>query len=176
MCLVIEGSDCLGKTTLAKKIVKRVSELGYPVVYSWMTRPNEQLFDFFMDYKKIINPCAVQDRLHLGGIAYHHNKITPKQLQIINSWIKGTGGIIAILYANNEEWYEEYIRDDKRGNLLSWPILCEANKKFKELALSGSYDYNFNISPLDKNPNYIDDAFAEVIIRDWLNRRDLLGI
>jgi len=178
--LVIEGSDCLGKTILAKKIVAKVSQLGYPVVYSWMTRPNEQIFDFFNDYKKMINPCAVQDRFHLSGLCYHSNRIFPRQLQIINSWIRSVGGLIIVLYAGDEQRYEQRIREDQRGNLLSWPILCEANKIFKEYALTNDCDYKFDILP---NPafnytqlNFVSDKDIETIVREWINRRELLGI
>jgi len=178
MCLLIEGSDCLGKTTLAKKIVKKVSEMGYPVVYSWMTRPNEQLFDFFLSYKKMINPCAVQDRLHLGGLAYHENKITSTKLQIINSWIRSVGGLIVVLYAGDEELYEQRIREDERGNLLSWPLLCRGNTFFKEYAENeGDCDYRWNIlvKNIDK-PIFPTDYDVDELIDEWINRRDLLGI
>lgn len=179
--LIIEGSDCLGKTTLAKKIVKKVSEMGYPVVYSWMTRPNEQIFDFFLDYKKMINPCAVQDRFHLGGLAYHSNRIFPRQLQIINGWIRSVGGLIVVLYAGDEEKYEQRIRKDERENLLSWPILCKGNDFFKKYAFSGDYNFSFDILPFGSydsccHANFVNDEDVEIIVREWINRRELLGI
>ncbi|GAG05660.1 unnamed protein product, partial [marine sediment metagenome] len=113
--LIIEGSDCLGKTTLAKKIVLKMMEKGYPTIYSHMGRPNEQLFDFFLDYKKMINPCAVMDRFHLGGLAYHHGKISPPRLEIINAWIRSVGGLIVVLYAGNGIQYRERLKNDERG-------------------------------------------------------------
>jgi len=181
--LIIEGSDCLGKTTFAKKVVKRVSELGYPVVYSWMTRPNESIFDFFLDYRKMINPYSVQDRFHLGGLAYHHNKIFPRELKIINSWIRSVGGLIVVLFAGDEEWYEQRIREDERGNLLNWPILCEANKIFKEYGLGGDCDFSLDILPENcqqpvpkKIPCFVENIGIETIMREWINRRELLGI
>lgn len=182
--LVIEGADCLGKTTLAKKIVRKVSEKGFPVVYSWMTRPNEQIFDFFLDYKKMLNPCAVQDRFHLGGLAYHTDKISAQKLQIINAWIRSVGGLIIVLYAGDGEWYEQRIREDERGNLLSWPVMCKANAFFRNFSTSGGMDsdYAFNILPcgIMKNkedyPNYVSDNDVDELVEEWLERRQLLGI
>lgn len=177
--LVIEGSDCLGKTTLAKKIVRKVSEKGFPVVYSWMTRPNEQLFDFFLDYKKMLNPCAVMDRFHLGGLAYHTDKISLQKLQIINAWIRSIGGIIIVFYAADEEWYEQRIREDERGNLLSWPIMCNGNVFFKDYARKKDCDYSFNVLPLSNsmnNPMFVSDFDIDEIVEEWLERRQALGI
>ena len=177
--LVIEGSDCLGKTTLAKKIVEKVMNRGYPAIYSHMGRPNEQIFDFFLSYKKMLNPCAVQDRFHLGGLCYHSNRIFPRQLQIINSWIRSVGGLIIVLYAGDEQRYEQRIREDERENLLSWPILCEGNKIFKYYAQNQDCDYKFDILPNPAfnytQPNFVLDEDIEIITREWINRRQLLG-
>lgn len=177
--LIIEGSDNLGKTTLAKKIVRRVSGMGIPVVYSWMTRPNEQIFDFFKDYKKMINPCAVQDRFHLGGLAYHNDKIPLHRLQIINSWIRSVGGLIVVLYANDEKWYEKHIQADKRKSILSIEEMCAGNHFFKNYAKSGDLDFSNNILPLfcqQSTPYFVSDSNVEELIEEWTRRRQLLEI
>lgn len=176
--LIIEGSDCLGKTTLAKKIVDKVMEKGYPALYSHMGRPNESIFDFFLDYKKMINPCFVMDRFHLGGLAYHQDKISLQKLQIINAWIRSVGGLIVVLYANDEERYEKLIRNDKRGNILSWPILCKANSFFKQYAEGKSdcdYCWNILVKGIDKSL-FPTDYDIDDLIKEWLERRTLLGI
>jgi hypothetical protein len=180
--LVIEGGDCLGKTVLAKKIVRKVSKLGFPVVYSWMTRPNEQLFDFFLDYKKMINHCAVQDRFHLGGLAYHQDKISKDHLQIINSWIRSIGGLIVVLYAEDENRYRERLEHDERGNILSIDLMCRGNNFFKKFNTKGGMDsdYAFNILPNStfnyKEPNFVNDDDIDELITDWLQRRQDLKI
>ena len=182
--LIIEGSDCLGKTTVAKKIVNKMMEKGYPTIYSHMGRPNEQLFDFFLDYKKMINPYAVQDRFHLGGLAYHHNKITPQKLQIINSWIRSVGGMIVVLYAEDEQWYKQRLENDERGNLLPIVKMLDGNAFFRNFSTSGGMDseYSFNISPTIGGRvdscyvNYVDDYDIDKLINEWIQRRELLGI
>jgi len=180
--LVIEGSDCLGKTTVAKKIVNKMMEKGYPTIYSHMGRPNEQLFDFFLDYKKMINPCAVQDRFHLGGLAYHHDKITPQKLQIINSWIRSVGGMIVVLYAADETWYKQRLENDKRRNLLPIVKLLDGNLVFQKYAKNEDCDYIFNISPTIGSRisncyvNYVNDYDIDKIIAEWIQRRELFGI
>lgn len=175
--LLIEGSDCLGKTIVAKKIVRKIAGMGLPVVYGWMTRPNEQLFDFFKDYKKVLNPYAVQDRFHLSGLAYHQDKISSEKLKIINSWIRAEGGIIVLFFASDENWYRERLEKDTRGNILPVDALCEANSFYKRYAEEGDYDYGFDILPKNVKPEqYVLDCGIDTLIGSWLNRRELLEI
>lgn len=178
--LVIEGSDCLGKTTLAKKIVDKMMEKGYSTVYSHMSRPNEQLFDFFLDYKKMMNPCAVQDRFHLGGLAYHHDKISPQKLQIINAWIRVQGGLIVVLYAGDEQWYRYRLENDERGNMLTTDKMCAGNNFFNRFWSGGGMDsdYAFNILPVGfkgQKVNFVSDYDIDEIVDEWVQRRQLLG-
>jgi len=181
--LLIEGSDNLGKTMLAKKIVRKIAEMGLPVVYGWMTRPDENVFDFFLDYKKLLNPYAVQDRFHLSGLAYHENKIPPRNLQMINGWIHGEGGLIVVMYASDETWYEEHIRKDTRKNILSWPALCTANSFYKQYAENSynKYDYRFDVLPFQadqprKHPVYVNERQINGLICEWLKKRKALGV
>lgn len=170
--LVIEGSDNLGKTTLAKKIVRYVWDNDkYPCMYSWMTRPNQETFDFFESYRMMINPYTVQDRFHLGAVAYHKDKLSMEQVRIIDNWIYDVGGMIVILYANDEDWYRKLIRNDTRGNLLADVTLCRANSVFKDICLNHAtnwpYYQVFDIS----NDFFVEDSVAEAIAKLWMNRR-----
>jgi hypothetical protein len=172
MSLIIEGSDCLGKTTFAKKVVRYVLDHDkFPAYYAWMTRPNENNFDFLCHYKMIINPCIVQDRFHLGAISYHKNKLSLQNRMQVEQWIEEQGGMIVVLYASDFDWYEQLIREDERGNLLSWPILCEANKIFTEIAQSqkklGPPFFAFNIS----EGRYLDDEVVKRVSDLWITRR-----
>ncbi len=173
--IVIEGADCLGKTILAKKIVQKVSDMGLPVVYSHMTRPNDEKFDFFQSYKLLINPYAVQDRFHLSGIAYHKDKISRRNLQIINAWIRSVGGMIIILYAG-DEMYREHIKNDERDNILSSNIMCRANSVFRNYAENDNY-FSFNIMPSSSyNRHYVTNLSVDDIVEEWLTRRRSLGL
>lgn len=179
--LIIEGSDCLGKSTLAKKIVRKVSAMGVSVVYSWMTRPNEELFDFFHAYKDMMNPCAVQDRFHFGGMAYHVNKIPPMNLQIINSWIHSIGGMIVVLYAHDREWYRRLLENDDRGSILPIDAMCKGNDWFNVWKDKAGADYTFNIlpsvwDPSNKTPNYVKDHDVDELISEWIKRRNAVGL
>lgn len=182
MSLIIEGSDNLGKTIFAKKLVRYVIDHSkYPVMYSWMTRPNEAVFDFFMSYKMMLNPYTVQDRFHLGALAYHKNKISKRHLEYIERWIDDCGGFVVLFYAADEDWYRHHIAKDERGNLLTNKILCRANSIFMKMAMCDhwphpTYRYTFDVS----NEQFVDDKCVRVIAEDWMERRrtlmkDILG-
>jgi len=174
MSLIIEGSDDLGKTTFAKKLIRYIWDHDeYPVMYSWMTMPNETTFDFFKSYEMMLNPYTIQDRFHLGALAYHKDKITiPHTLLCIERWIRDTGGFVILFFAEDERWYKEHLAKDKRGNLLANEILCKANFIFTQIAnyhhpLRPWYDYAFDIS----DGHFVEDKFVKIIAERWIERR-----
>lgn len=181
--LIIEGADCLGKTILAKKIVQKVSDMGLPVVYSHMTRPNDEKFDFFQSYKLLINPYAIQDRFHLSGVAYHKDKISKRNLQIINAWIRSVGGMIIILYAGDVQRYRQRIESDKHRHLLNTMAMRNANFVFSQYAIERDY-FSFDIlpnrrklnSPILTTLNWVKDSDVDEIVEEWLIRRRSLGL
>jgi len=173
MSLIIEGSDNLGKTTFAKKLVRYIWDHDkYPVMYSWMTRPNETTFDFFKSYKMMLNPYTVQDRFHLGALAYHKDKISGESLNWMDEWIRDIGGFIILFFASDEDWYKEHIAEDKRGNLLASEILCRANSIFTQIAfghhlLHPKVNYRFDIS----EGQFISDKVVKMIAEHWIKQR-----
>lgn len=173
MSLIIEGSDDLGKTTFAKKLIRYVWDHDeFPVMYSWMTRPNETTFDFLESYKMMLNPYTIQDRFHLGALAYHKDKITAEHLNWIEELIRDIGGLVVLFFAEDETWYKEHLAKDKRGNLLANEILCEANFIFARIAmgqhsLRPKFSYAFDIS----GGQFVEDKFVELIAGCWIARR-----
>lgn len=173
MSLIIEGSDDLGKTTFAKKLIRYIWDHDeYPVMYSWMTRPNEATFDFAKSYKMMLNSYTVQDRFHLGAIAYHKDKITAEHLNWIEELIRDAGGLVVLFFAEDENWYKEHIAKDKRGNLLANEILCKANSVFTQIAmdrhpLRPSFSYAFDIS----GGHFVEDKFVKIIAEHWIEKR-----
>lgn len=132
---IIEGSDCLGKTTVANKIVKMMSESVYPVRYEHMTRPNKN-FDFFYDYKDMMSKYAVMDRFHMGGQVYH-DAISTARMRIIEGWLQGLGSYTVLLYASDDEWYRDHLREclgDGRKEMFEIDKIIKYNRKFKRIA------------------------------------------
>ena len=176
--LIVEGADCLGKTTFIKALMKRANERidisSFPIFYSHMSRPNSA-FDFFEDYKDMITTYAVQDRFHLGGIVWH-NAIPQERLEIIEGWLRAIGSITVILYASDIRWYEDWLTKDTRGNLLTEPVIEQANMRYIELAngtdkLRPIVDFAFDIkSHAYDEPQFVSKEQIDAILDYWFRR------
>jgi len=171
--LIIEGSDCLGKTTLANNILKRVQELGEIATIRHLGRP-DTTFDFYTDYFPMIEPSVIQDRFHLGALAYHDGVMTPDHLRIIEGWIYSHGGFIILMYASDFRKYRKRIENDPRGNLLEVPILEEANKRFYELVHCNKkaiIDFSWDMYDFKSEEQYIGQYTINELTEQWLQRR-----
>ncbi len=185
--LIIEGADCLGKTTAAQKIVAMheearnydaaiCNETGQnpeiPLIqYKHMGRPDEETFDFFNDYTSMMDPYSVQDRFHLGGIIWHVNKITAATLKIIEGRLLSKAAFIIVFYCSDYRWYLEKLKDDKRGNLFDPDTIIEANHEYIKMARG-----NHKLQP------YIDDVWdlkqpygaieypSDEVLKGWYDR------
>ncbi len=183
---IIEGSDCLGKTTAAKRMVelaaKRAKNIvalnnalrNYPIRYNHMSRPNAA-FNFFTDYKDMICRYAIQDRFHLGALVYHENVMSEEQLRIIEGWLYSEGSVIVILYHSDAGKYKEKIEADTRGNLFDISFLCKTNDTWKKMAYGSieSYAPLFDFS-WDINSGYPTDSVLEKWLAAWYRRLELL--
>ena len=172
--LILEGSDCLGKTTFAKTLLKVADNVGrYPTFYSHMSRPNSK-FDFFKDYRDMMSIYAIQDRFHIGGIVWH-DAIDKHALSIIEGWLHSIGSMTILFYASDEAWYRKKIEEDDRGNMLSLDCMDRANGVYGMMAegcyeLHPKIDYFFDI----KDNWYPTEEDAEKIIKEWFDRLEKL--
>jgi len=178
--LIIEGSDCLGKTTLAHKLVSLAADMNkYPVFYSHMSRPNKA-FDFFEHYKDRMSMFAVQDRFHLGGLVWHEGEISEASLEIIEGWLMSIGSMTIVLYASDEKWYRRRLERDNRGNLLDIDTMCKANRTymlFKGEPGCPIVRHFFDIKPAtEEQPLYFwdtcDDDWGKFLLEEWFKRLD----
>jgi len=143
---IIEGSDCVGKTTVAEQVVKLTNIGGdFPAYYQHMTRPPEH-FDFRFHYLDLMSKYAVMDRFHLGALAYHPEGTLPSY---VRKWVEAhlylKGSIIIIMYCSNDLAYRKKLEEHTRKEMFDIDFLANANKIYTELALSGNYDFTWDI-------------------------------
>lgn len=174
--LILEGSDCLGKTTFARTLLGVAdAREKFPTFYSHMSRPNS-VFDFYTDYLDMMTRYAIQDRFHLGGIVWH-NRICQPSLDIIEGWLKGMGSMTFIMFASDHAAYRDMIEKDERGNLLSIDAMVKANFQYEKLAHQGHalkaiVDFGWDIS----KKGYPTVELAEQVISEWFKRLILLEV
>ncbi len=130
---ILEGSDCLGKTTAAKELVRLANGRGdFPVLYKHMTRPPAH-FNFSSDYMDIMSVYGVQDRFHLGALAYHDNVMSEECRLWLEGELLSRGSVIVLFLCKNEHWYRDHLHKSK-GHMFPTDTLVEANKRYVEMA------------------------------------------
>lgn len=180
--LIIEGSDNLGKTTLANEILIQANRLykGLNFSYKHMSRPGED-FDFFHDYYRMIKSSkvtTVQDRFHLGGLVWHENKITAASLRVIEGWIRANYGLVVILYTDNHSGYRKMLEVDNREQMFGVHKMCQANIEYATMAQGNSLykvqcDIAVPVEIKDGRPHYNTEEVAEKIVKEWRETLDL---
>jgi len=127
---IIEGADSLGKSTLAKSITTCMHERGHPVWYTHMTRP-PACFNFGTDYLDMMSYYAVQDRFHLGALAYHGDEALPQSKR---KWLEANiirhASFIVVLVAVDREWYRMKLIEESRDQMFDVDFLMEANERY----------------------------------------------
>ena len=143
MMLVIEGADCLGKTTLAK----RVGELlGIPVVkkdLSWIDKSKlsgSEIEEHSRTAAMVLLQLAehadfIVDRLALSSIVYSR----AFDRQVDNAWAFTTLtnpdiAFVVITSRNKELWNEKIF--ERGEDLIEWYLLSKINAGFQSI----SYD------------------------------------
>lgn len=174
--LIIEGADRLGKTTAIQSMRKELKLWNPPILYSHMSRPNEDEFDFYLDYVPLISTYTIQDRFHLGGIVWHKDKITIGHLQRIETWLELVGSVIVVFYASDFRWYENWIKADDRSNMLSVDLMLEANQQYYSMAkgthpLCPMVDFSYDIKTKTMNePCFPTEVIMIRWITEWYSR------
>lgn len=166
--LIVEGSDCLGKTTMIQKMRKMVSHWNPPILYSHMSRPNEDLFDFDTHYVELMTKFTIQDRFHLGGLVYHANRFSKDKLDRVESMLHCYRSLVVVLYTSDYSWYRQRLEADTRGNMLALDTMLAANESFHTMVrgthpLDPEVDFYFDI--LDGR--YPTDEFIEYVVQMW---------
>lgn len=69
--LIIEGSDCVGKSVFVEACYRRLHDRGHEVTHHHLSRPPAGVEnDWVGYYSRMIRPWAIFDRFHLGEIVY----------------------------------------------------------------------------------------------------------
>lgn len=169
---IIEGSDNLGKTTAAHRLVELAAKRKeFPIYYCHMSRPMEP-FDFFYDYADRISIHAVQDRFHLGGLIWHNDVITQDSLRYIESWLYRVGSFIVLFVSEDEKWYTARLNKSKRSEMFDPMKLIKANRNFRAMSERKfqplvQFDHVIRVNGDDCFPN---DSVLETLLDAWFAR------
>lgn len=166
---IIEGSDNLGKTTLAKGIVAKCTKTMFPIRYQHMSRQNSS-FNYGSHYRDMMSVHAVQDRFHLGALVWHTPGTLPhSRLRIIEGELLALASYTVILFTSDEHWYREHCkRLAEKEQMFSIDAIIEANQRYREMVEMRSvhFDAAYDIEA----GNFPDDTTVAQWISDWMDR------
>jgi hypothetical protein len=172
---IIEGPDCVGKTTVANKIISYMQKNHpqFQVHYQHMTRPAEG-FDFCYDYFDRISTYGVMDRFHLGALMYHPPvTLTIAAQRIVEGRLYARGSFILIMYASDSCTYRAKLNEhaNQRKEMFHTEILIEANRKINNLITAKTilFDQIFDVT-VDGSMVYPTDEDIRNYCEQWVSR------
>lgn len=174
--LILEGSDDLGKTTAAKRLVHLAAERAeveernackYPIRYEHMTRPNSG-FDFYRDYMDMVSMFAVADRFHIGGMVWH-DAIPYNKLKLIESWLAAVGSFTVLFVSDDPDWYLQRLEQNKRKQMFDIETLMQANSTYLDMAL-GAFKFPVHHDHvIFVNHGWPDDNALNITLDSWFD-------
>jgi len=117
--IIIEGTDLLGKTTLAHALVKALNDKELPHVYQHLSKLPD-CFDVYWGYIPLIRRHIVQDRFHLSrqayGTVFNNQKLfNPMELSLLKGALAKVGAFVVLCTGTKEfiksQWGREEMYD-----------------------------------------------------------------
>lgn len=168
---VIEGTDELGKTTMAKRVVEVANEMGIGATYAHMSRPSPEFKFSLPEYRAMMSdPRIVQDRFHLGAFVWHDNVISVNQLKVIYGEILSLGGMVVLLRPESFHWQRQKLLRSSRPQSFSVTRILEANESYGHLVDCGLVDHVVTV------PEYPDDRVIRMLVESWQDRLTYAGM
>lgn len=113
--IVLEGSDCVGKTTLARRLFELIPERTkyHSVMHRHFTKTPRR-FHRYHGYAECVQRNVVFDRFHLSHLAYRAcveddpQTMTPLMYEAVDARISLVGGIVVVLCPPNDVIKERF--------------------------------------------------------------------
>ena len=153
--LIIEGPDCVGKTTLAQALAQSILAISERTVAHTHLGPEGKTWPM-AEYIKNMRPWTVQDRYNLSEWVYGRqyrgrSNISWEEIRNINRAISGYGGIIIFVTAPCGVYGRLLDLHHSRGELYDQIGLVETNDRFRQVARQVSLEHDiasFHIEPI----------------------------
>lgn len=177
--LIIEGPDNVGKTTLAKELLRRLWEEKRPYTYAHMGLLPPS-WDFSWDYVSRMSRFIVQDRFHLGETVYGpllcgRNRIDKDTMRWIDGYLRLKGALVVIVSSTATRIESNW---DPLREAFTLDQVLRVNHRYQEIAdgtyrVGASVDLHVHVHDSDpypaENPHVI-----ETILRRYCERQDTL--
>jgi hypothetical protein len=167
--IILEGTDNVGKTTMAQTLCEIVSErtgLPAPGLYGHMSRPPAD-FDHGGEYFRNVR-LGVQDRYHLGSIVY--GRILgggtfphPRKMRVVQAYLRWMGCHVVIVTCQRDALRERLTKSVNREEMYRLDQILDAGDAYSALARSSN-----------GGEPYCDEAVD--VTRGWPGRKELEAV
>lgn len=104
--LIIEGSDLVGKTTLARALLTHEILRGGGYIYRHLSKLPDG-FHRYWHHAALASRCIVQDRFHMSDIVYRRVEgvkleTTPETYRALDGYLRGYGSFTVVVTATQE--------------------------------------------------------------------------
>lgn len=173
--LIIEGTDLLGKTTLARKLIASpyLQEKGY--IYKHFTRLPDG-FNRYWGYLEHAAHKCVQDRYHMSEIAYcvargeDSTRLTPFAYRMVDGYLRGMAAFNVVLSAEASVIEQRYA-DAPREEMYELDTILKANRVFFEMGSTGEFTFGKEYYRVD-----VDAHIHLTQENPWPNEQDVKNI
>ena len=158
MSIIIEGTDHVGKTTLANKLGTKIGHMSKPsTVYC--------LSDYI---QRLCNTeTQVWDRFHLGGIVYgqmlglHPSNITFQEIEMLHRFMDWRGDVLVVITAE-PEFLASRLDTAGKVEMFSRDMILKANTGFEVLVEAfGLHGMSYRVT---KERPFLDDQAVRAIL------------
>jgi len=131
--IILEGSDCVGKTTAAKSLVGWTEAR---IVHAGVKPPG---YDFVGQRMAELQPGFIHDRFHLSAFVYgfllkcHDTNLTQSGMLGLMRWIRWNRVPVIILFDSDHDDYRKRILARKRVDEFDLEVCCAANRMYQFL-------------------------------------------
>lgn len=180
--LIIEGSDCVGKTTLCKRLIEELNAQGFPVIPQHFGKL-ENSWDFYWDYLKFVNNRVIMDRFIMSEVVYgdvirYGVRIKPEWYRMIDAHVRLHGGVTVVVTMNSDMLKRKLEQDAARGQMFSREQIIAVNEGFRQLVQRSKYqeyapdfDVQYEVSDDECTMPSSNDVFVNRIIKLYVERQ-----
>jgi len=153
--IIIEGTDLLGKTTLARELLTWLHRCGFPHVYCHFTKLSIG-FDRYWHYLPWINRYSVTDRFYMSRVAYgralnNQDVCTHTEMKMLDAHVALVGGLTAVCVANDDMWLYNRCKSNPKIEMYNADEIVAVNRQFKDLLESNELSYDVVIRVEEDN-------------------------
>ncbi len=187
--IVLEGADCVGKTTLAQELFRRIpieSAGQFNPMVRHFTKPPEH-FNRYWGYRNCIQRDVILDRFHMSQIAYREaeratHDLDPFRYQLLDAEILKAGGVVVVITASDETIQHRWgSAPPERQEMYTLEHVLKVNTEFQYIltsqpytAKNGSYRPEVTLE-FDSSKTSTKDM-AEEIMSEWFERQTQLDL